>query len=72
MTAVVGEDRSNWKDHVGYFLPGTPMASQAGLEALKEPPDRDAARRMLKASGYDGETLVFIVPADVASIKAQG
>lgn len=72
MTAVVGEDRTHWKDHVGYFLPGTPMASQAGMAALKEPPDRDAARRMLKESGYGGEPLVFIVPADVASIKAQG
>lgn len=72
MTAILGEDRSNWKDHVGFFLPGTPMASEVGLDALKEPPDRDAARRILAASGYNGETLVFIVPADVAQIKAQG
>jgi peptide/nickel transport system substrate-binding protein len=71
MTAVIGEDRSRWKDHVGFFLPGTPMASDAGMQALREPPDRNAARKMLADSGYRGETLVFIVPADIASIKAQ-
>lgn len=72
MTAVVGDDRRFWKDRVGYFLPGSPMASEAGLDALKEPPDRAMARRMLKESGYSGEPLVFIVPADIPSIKAQG
>jgi len=72
MTAVVGDDDASRKDHIGFFLPGTPMASDAGMAALKEPPDRATARRMLEASGYQGETLVFIVPSDIASIKAQG
>jgi peptide/nickel transport system substrate-binding protein len=72
MTAIVGDDEASRKDHVGFFLPGTPMASDTGMGALKEPPDRAAARRMLAASGYQGEKLVFIVPSDIASIKAQG
>jgi peptide/nickel transport system substrate-binding protein len=72
MTAIVGDDTASRKDHVGFFLPGTPMASDAGMAALKEPPDHAAARQMLEASGYQGETLVFIVPSDIASIKAQG
>ncbi|HVY17910.1 MAG TPA: ABC transporter substrate-binding protein [Rhodopila sp.] len=72
MMAVIGEDPKRWKDHVGYFLPGTPMASDTGLEALKEPPDRAAARRMLQEAGYKGEPLVFLVPGDFATIKAQG
>ena len=72
MTAVIGEDQRRWKDKVGYFLPGTPMASEVGLGALKEPPDRDATRRMLKEAGYKGEPLVYLVPGDIASIKTQG
>jgi len=72
MTAVIGEDPKRWRDKVGYFLPGTPMASQAGLDALQEPPDRDAARRLLKEAGYKGEPLVYLVPADIATIMLQG
>ena len=72
MTAVVGDDEASRKAHVGFFLPGTPMASDVGLGALKEPPDLAAARKMLETSGYAGETLVFIVPTDLASVKAQG
>lgn len=72
MTAVIGEDPKRWKDKVGYFLPGTPMASATGLDAIKEPPDRDAARRLLKEAGYNGEPLVYLVPGDIATIKAQG
>ena len=71
MTAVNGTDRSNWRDGVGFFLPGTPMASDAGMAALKEPPDRDAARRILASSSYGGETLVFMSPADFPSINAE-
>ena len=71
MTAVAGEDRSIWSDHIGYFLPGTAMASDAGMAAMPEPPDRQAARRMLEASSYRGETLVFMVPADQPGIHAQ-
>lgn len=72
MTAVIGEEEKRWKAKVGYFLPDTPMASEVGLDGLKEPPDRDAARRMLKEAGYNGEPLVYLVPGDIATIKAQG
>jgi peptide/nickel transport system substrate-binding protein len=35
MLAANGDDRSLWRTGVGYFCPGTPMASEAGLEALQ-------------------------------------
>lgn len=72
MTAVIGEDPKHWRDKVGYFLPDTPMASKVGLDALREPPDRDAARRLLKEAGYKGEPLVYLVPGDIATLKVQG
>ena len=37
MQAIVGEDRSLWQDGVGFFPPGTAMASDLGLEALTGP-----------------------------------
>ena len=72
MTAVIGEDPKYWRDKVGYFLPGTPMASTIGLDAQKEPPDRDFVQRTLKEAGYKGEPLVYLVPGDIATLKAQG
>ena len=71
MTAIAGDEKDRWSAGVGYFLPGTAMASDAGLEAMRDPPDLVAARRMLAQSGYGGETLVFLVPADQPGIKAQ-
>ncbi|AVO45759.1 ABC transporter substrate-binding protein [Phreatobacter cathodiphilus] len=72
MTAVIGEEKDRWRDKVGFFLPGTPMASTVGIDALKEPPDPATARRLLAEAGYKGEPLVFLVPGDIATIKTQG
>ena len=29
MTAIAGTDRTMWRDKCGFFLPGTPMASDS-------------------------------------------
>lgn len=34
MIAVNGEDHTLWRDQVGYFCPGTPLASDAGMAVL--------------------------------------
>ena len=70
MSAAAGTDRSLWRDDVGYFLPGSPMASDAGLEVLRAPRDRVAARRALQAAGYNGERVLMMAPTDFASINA--
>ncbi|WP_407927549.1 ABC transporter substrate-binding protein [Belnapia mucosa] len=72
MTAVAGTSQEYWRDGVGYFAPGTPMASDAGMEALTAPRDLDKARRALAAAGYKGETVVLLAPADFQSLKALG
>jgi peptide/nickel transport system substrate-binding protein len=64
MLAAQGEDRSLWRDGVGFFCPGTPMANDAGLEALTAPRSLDAAKRALAASGYRGERVVLMQPTD--------
>ncbi len=55
---------------LGFFGPGTPMASDAGLETLKPPIDLDRARSALKAAGYNGERVVILVPTDYVILKA--
>lgn len=71
MTAVMGTDRSLWNDRCGFFLPGSPLASEAGLEAMRGAPDYDKVKRDLDAAGYKGERVVFVVPADFTVLNAQ-
>jgi peptide/nickel transport system substrate-binding protein len=70
MIGMVGTDPALWRDHVGYFCPNTPMASNAGMEALTSKRDLDAVRRALSDAGYKGETVVVLTPTDIASAKA--
>ena len=69
MQAALGEDTSLWQVPAGAFTPGTPLASGVGMEALTGPRDLDAARRALKASGYDGRKVVLLVPTDFPTLN---
>jgi peptide/nickel transport system substrate-binding protein len=68
--AVVPGDRSLWRDRVGIFTPGTPYASEAGLETLFAPGDPAEGRRRLVEAGYGGERCVVLVPTDVPALAA--
>ena len=70
MTAVAGTDRAMWHTGVGFFCPGTPMASTVGLEALTAPRDMDKVRADLKAAGYNGEKVVLLAATDFPVLKA--
>jgi peptide/nickel transport system substrate-binding protein len=64
LTAVAGTDRDMWRSGVGFFHPDSPMNSAVGLDRIKEPPDLDHARRLLKESGYNGERVLLIPVAN--------
>ncbi len=70
MTAVMGDDRSLWNDRCGFFLPGGPFSSEAGLEAMDGAPNFDKVKANLQAAGYKGEKVVFVVPTDLPSLNA--
>ena len=70
MTAVIGTDRSLWKDGVGFFPPGTPLANDVGLDALNSPRDMEKVKRDLAAAGYNGEKVVVIAASDFPSLNA--
>ncbi len=70
MQAVAGGDRALWRDDLGFFLPGAPMASDTGMAALRGPRDVEAARRALQAAGYRGEPVIQLQPSDYPSVTA--
>lgn len=70
MQVIAGDDRALWKDKSGFFLPGAPMASEAGLEALSGPRDLAATRAALRAAGYKDERVVLLAPADFPVLNA--
>ncbi|GGJ42966.1 ABC transporter substrate-binding protein [Neoroseomonas lacus] len=53
--AAVGTEPENYEIGTGFFPPGSPMASDAGLEPLKGPRDLAKARRLLREAGYSGQ-----------------
>ena len=72
MIAVTGTDRSLWRENVGFFPPGTPFASDAGIDVLKGPRDLDKVRREIEAAGYRGERVVLLAATDLPSLHALG
>jgi peptide/nickel transport system substrate-binding protein len=60
MNAIAGADRTSWHDRIGLFGPGSPMANEAGIDALSSPRDYDKVKRDLMAAGYRGEPIVVL------------
>ena len=70
MRAVTGNDESLFVTCKALFPCGTRYGQELGKEIIKG--DLDAARAALKASGYNGEKVVVLNPADVPSIAPFG
>ncbi len=70
MEAAAGSDRSLWKDGVGVFSPGTPLASTTGTAALAGPRDLARVRAELVQAGYRGERVVMLNPSDYPQTSA--
>jgi peptide/nickel transport system substrate-binding protein len=65
MTAANGSEFPEyWHDQVGVWVPGTPMATTAGLEKLTGKRDFALARSLIKEAGYKGEPIVLLDPVD--------
>ena len=64
MTAMMGDAKDLYRAPVGYFLPGTPSANDAGMEAVRTRRTDAELRAMLKEAGYAGERIVLLHPTD--------
>ena len=71
MIAVSGTDPKMRHVPTGIFCPGTPMASDVGLEVFTSPRDYDGAKKQIEAAGYKGEKVVILAPTDFPVLKAE-
>ena len=69
MIAGEGADPTMWHVPAGFFAPGSPLASDAGLAALTSPRDFPKVKHDLEAAGYRGEKIVLMVPPEAWAIK---
>jgi peptide/nickel transport system substrate-binding protein len=72
MTAVAGDDPQYQLTPLGYFAPGTPMASDAGLDIFRGPRDLARSQADIKAAGYGGEKVAILVPMNSTVQKPLG
>jgi peptide/nickel transport system substrate-binding protein len=70
MIAVAGEDRSLWKDGIGFFAPGGVMANGEGISALDGSRSLEESKKALREAGYKGETVLLMAPSDFPAIRA--
>jgi peptide/nickel transport system substrate-binding protein len=70
MTAVMGEDRDGWQAPIGFFVPGSSSASEAGMDAVRRRPSPTAVKTMLAEGGYAGERIVLMNPSDIPGYSA--
>ena len=52
---VAGAEPRLTKIDVGLFVPGTPMASDVGVEITRQPDNYEQTKKELFAAGYRGE-----------------
>jgi peptide/nickel transport system substrate-binding protein len=71
MTAVAGTDRELWTTPTGFFCPGLPMASKAGLDVFTDNRDLAAVKQAIAAAGYGGEKIVILAPTDQSILKQE-
>ncbi len=64
MLAAMGEDPETWRAPMGFFAPGAPSATEAGMDAFRKRKTIDQLKKLVAESGYAGERLVFLHPTD--------
>ncbi len=69
MQAVVGS-AAPYDAQTGLFTPGTPLANDAGMEALSGKHGIAEIKQDLAKAGYGNERIVYLVPSDVPRINA--
>ena len=69
MLATMGEDPTTWSAPMGYFLPNSKSANEAGMEFVRKRHSVDEVKRMLDQAGYGGEKIVFLHPDRSACLQ---
>ncbi len=72
MATVTGGDDASYRICHSLFPCGTPYGIPATPDPMREPPDLDKARALIREAGYAGERIVVISPTDFPSISPFG
>jgi peptide/nickel transport system substrate-binding protein len=70
MIAAASEDTNLWRVPYGFFVPGSIMASDEGMEAFRNPASIAETRRALEQAGYRGERVNLLAATDFPVINA--
>ena len=70
MQAAFGDRTDTYRTGLGTFSLGSPLANDAGLEAVTGPQDLTRARRLAKESGYQGERVVLMAATNYPTLDA--
>jgi peptide/nickel transport system substrate-binding protein len=70
MEAVAG-DPKYWKTCYALFICGTPLATDAGADALEHAPNFAKAKALIADAGYKGEKIVLLDATDQPIVHAQ-
>jgi peptide/nickel transport system substrate-binding protein len=70
LSAMAG-DQSNWRTCFSFYACDIAEVDEQGGEALSGPRDYDKARRLIGESGYRGERIVVLDPADTPQPHAE-
>lgn len=71
ITAFAGAAPELMKTDVGLFVPGTPLASEVGVENTRGTTDYAKIKQDLAAAGYNGEKIVVLAATTIPSIWAE-
>jgi len=71
MSALAG-DPANWSVCPSFFTCGTPMANDAGSQALTGKRDFDKAKQLIAEAGYKGEKIVVLDAIDTPTAHSHG
>jgi peptide/nickel transport system substrate-binding protein len=71
ITAFAGAAPELMKTDVGLFVPGTPLASDVGVEITRGTTDYAKIKQDLAAAGYNGEKIVVLAATTIPSIWAE-
>lgn len=71
ITAFAGAAPELMKTDVGLFVPGTPLASDVGVEITRGTTDYAKIKQDLAAAGYNGEKITVLAATTIPSIWAE-
>jgi len=69
MSSIVGPDPAGWST-IGAFTPGTPLASDVGMQALNGPRSLNRAKSLLREAGALAPRMRLIGPTDILAPAA--